>query len=77
MATSIAHQNNGEFDFRFKDGKFNPFEGAGAISEWMLTVNGYEAKENENNEMTYGFNPNVIDDVIIYISYTARMGKEI
>ncbi|MCQ2063979.1 MAG: neuraminidase-like domain-containing protein [Fibrobacter sp.] len=74
-ATSTAHKSGNKFDFRFNGDKFNPFEGAGAISLWNLSVNGYEAKEDENNEMTYGFNPNVIDDVIIYISYTARMGK--
>ena len=74
-ATSTAHKSGDKFDFRFNGDKFNPFEGAGAISEWNLTVNGYEAKEDENGQMTYGFDSNVIDDVIIYVSYTARMGK--
>ncbi len=74
MATSTALKESGKFDFRFKGDKFNPFEGAGAISEWKLTVNGYEAKK-EDDETINGFTPSVIEDVIIYISYTARMGK--
>ena len=69
MATSTAHKEAGKFDFRFRTDKYLPFEGAGAISTWSLTINGFEK----------GASPNAylgkIDDVVVYISYTARMGK--
>ena len=74
-ATSMAHINDGRFSFEFKTDKFAPFEGAGAISNWNLTITGdpsqMAGKDSENNDSKYS-----VDDVILYISYTARIGKE-
>ena len=70
MATSTAHKEAGKFDFTFGTDKYLPFEGAGAISRWSLTINGFENGETPNAYL------NKIEDVIIHINYTARMGKE-
>ena len=70
MVTSTAHKEAGKFDFRFRTDKYLPFEGAGAISKWSLTINGFE---NEESSAAY---LNKVEDVIIHIHYTARMGKE-
>jgi len=81
MATSTAHQESGKFAFVFSTDKFRPFEGAGAISNWSLSVNGIKntgvEKKNDNDVIDYTFKTSSIKDVIIHISYTARMGKEI
>jgi hypothetical protein len=75
LATSMAHIYEGRFDFNFKTDKYSPFEGAGAISSWNLSIKGdpsqIEGKDSSGNDSKYS-----IDDVIIYISYTARKGKE-
>ncbi len=76
MATSTAHKEAGKFDFRFGSDKFLPFEGAGAVdSKWSLIINGYNITNNDENKVGDTLNPNDIEDVIIHISYTARMGK--
>ncbi len=75
MATSTAHQESGKFDFRFGSDKFLPFEGAGAISKWTLTINGYDNTRDSGGSTDHDLNLNDIEDVVIYISYTARMGK--
>ncbi|MBO7552354.1 MAG: hypothetical protein J6T62_12705, partial [Fibrobacter sp.] len=75
LATSMAHIYEGRFDFNFKTDKYSPFEGAGAISSWNLSIKGdpsqIEGKDSSGNDSKYS-----IDDVVIYISYTARKGKE-
>ena len=61
MATSTAHQESGKYDFRFSSDKFLPFEGAGADeTSWTLSISGANGCD--------------IEDIIIYISYTARKG---
>jgi hypothetical protein len=74
-ATSTAHHKSGKFDFVFSMDKYKPFEGAGAISKWSLAINGF--LNTWNNNAAHNFNTNNIKDVVIHISYTARMGKEI
>ena len=74
MATSTAHQESGKFDFRFGSDKFLPFEGAGAVdSKWSLEVNGFD--NTGDSYETHSLTLKSIDDVIIHLSYTARMGK--
>lgn len=61
MATSTAQQDVDKFVFNFSKEKFSPFEGAGADKmRWCLTIP--------------GINENDIDDIILYISYTAKKG---
>ncbi len=76
MATSTAHKEAGKFDFRFGSDKFLPFEGAGAVdSKWSLTINGYKITGAGENKTGQILGPGDIEDVIVHISYTARMGK--
>lgn len=66
IATSSAQMDAGMFDFNFRDERYLPFEGAGAVSSWTLTL----AKEFRQ------FDYNTISDVIMHISYTAREAKQ-
>ena len=76
MATSTAHKEAGKFDFRFGSDKFLPFEGAGAVdSKWSLTINGYKITGAGENKTGQILSPGDIEDVIVHISYTARMGN--
>ncbi len=76
MATSTAHQESGKFDFRFGSDKFLPFEGAGAVdSKWSLEITGFDNTRNNDEGTSHSLNLSKIEDVIIHLSYTARMGK--
>ncbi|PWK86838.1 Tc toxin subunit A-related protein [Hallerella porci] len=75
MATSTAHQESGKFDFRFSSDKFLPFEGAGAISTWTLKITGFDNTRDDSEETNHALDLSKIEDVIIHLSYTARMGK--
>lgn len=60
IATSSAHLAANEFNFKFVDEKYCPFEGAGVESSWRLSIPNIQSSQ--------------IDNVIIIISYTARKG---
>lgn len=62
--TSGAINDAGMFDFNFRDERYLPFEGGGAISEWQL----------ELPSKIRAFNYDTISDVLITISYTALDG---
>jgi hypothetical protein len=65
MATSLGHiEKTGEFS-SYNSEKASLFEGYGAISQWSLEIRGLD-KEADN------LYP--IDDVLIYLTYTARKG---
>ena len=65
MATSLAHlEKTGEFS-SYNSEKVSLFEGYGAVSQWSLEIRGL-SKESDN------LYP--IDDVLIYLTYTARKG---
>ena len=62
VATSTGQGDAGVFELSFRDEKYMPFEGAGAVSEWRL-------------ELPSHFRPfdyHSINDVILNISYTAE-----
>lgn len=76
MATSTAHQENGMYNFSFGTDKFRPFEGAGAInSSWELEITGFDNTRISEPETDHSLDTSKIEDVILYVSYTARMGK--
>ena len=76
MATSTAHQESGKFDFRFGSNKFLPFEGAGAVdSKWSLEITGFDNTRDNDEGTNHSLDLSKIEDVIIHLSYTARMGK--
>jgi Tc toxin complex TcA C-terminal TcB-binding domain len=64
ISTSSAQNDTGTFEFSFRDERYLPFEGAGAISEWELKL----------PSIIRSFDYNTISDVIIHVSYTAKDG---
>jgi hypothetical protein len=64
IATSNAQNDNGLFELNFRDERYLPFEGAGAISTWQLEL------PHENNQFDFS----TISDVILHLRYTARDG---
>ncbi|BAZ33812.1 hypothetical protein NIES4074_63260 (plasmid) [Cylindrospermum sp. NIES-4074] len=62
ISTSSANNDAGVFELNFRDERYLPFEGAGAISTWQL----------ELPSKLRPFNYDTISDVIIHISYTAK-----
>lgn len=61
IATSHAQSDSGMFDFSFRDERYLPFEGAGAVSQWKIELPAVYAQ----------FDYNSISDVILHINYTA------
>jgi hypothetical protein len=62
IATSTAQRDSGMFELTFRDDRFLPFEGAGAISQWQLELPGPVPQ----------FDYDSISDVILHVSYTAK-----
>lgn len=62
VATSNANNDGGTFELNFRDERYMPFEGAGAISTWNL----------ELPDKLRQFDYDTISDVIMHISYTAK-----
>jgi hypothetical protein len=66
IATSNGQNDDGLFELSFRDERYLPFEGAGAISQWHL-------------QLPSGVTPfdfNTISDVILHLKYTAREGGD-
>lgn len=64
IATSHGQNDSGVFELNFRDERYVPFEGAGAISNWNL----------ELPTAVKLFDYNTIADVVMHIKYTAREG---
>jgi hypothetical protein len=62
IATSTGQNDAGVFEVNFRDERYLPFEGAGAISRWSLEL---PAAQNR-------FDLNSVSDVILHLKYTAR-----
>jgi hypothetical protein len=62
IATSTAQNDAGLFELNFRDERYLPFEGAGAISRWRL----------ELPTAARQFDYHSISDVVLHLSYTAR-----
>lgn len=61
IATSHGQNDAGMFELNFSDERYLPFEGAGAVSEWRISL---PPKSNQFDFAT-------ISDVILHIRYTA------
>jgi hypothetical protein len=62
IATSTAQNDSGMFEVNFRDERYLPFEGAGVISQWLVSMPlDCNAFDFEN-----------ITDVIVNLKYTAR-----
>ena len=66
IATSSAREDSGLFELNFRDERYLPFEGAGAISTWRIEL---PTKFKQ-------FDYDTISDVVIHVRYTAREGGE-
>jgi hypothetical protein len=64
IAASNAQNDSGLFELSFKDERYLPFEGCGAVSSWRL----------ELPSQVRQFNYHTISDVILHVKYTARDG---
>jgi hypothetical protein len=62
VAASTAQNDAGVFELSFRDERYMPFEGMGAISQWSLSL----------PKAFRQFDYQTINDVIISISYTAE-----
>ena len=67
IATSKAQIDAGVFEFSFRDERYMPFEGAGAISDWSLTL----------PKTLRVFDYATISDVILHLDYTADHDREL
>jgi hypothetical protein len=66
IATSSGQSDPGLFELNFRDERYLPFEGAGAISTWRL----------ELPQAFPQFDYTTISDVVVQLSYTAREGGD-
>ena len=64
IATSSGQNDSGMFELNFRDERYLPFEGAGAISTWQIEL----TQERELRQFPY----ETISDVILHVRYTAR-----
>jgi hypothetical protein len=61
ITTSSAQNDSGMFEMNFRDERYLPFEGAGAISTWAIELPPAYAQ----------FDYNSISDIILHVKYTA------
>ncbi|MFS8979720.1 neuraminidase-like domain-containing protein [Cupriavidus necator] len=64
IATSHGQNDSGLFELNFRDERYLPFEGAGAVSRWRI----------ELPQETNAFDLNSLSDVVLHLKYTAREG---
>jgi hypothetical protein len=62
IATSSAQNDSGVFELSFRDERYTPFEGAGAVSKWRLDL----------PKNLRQFDYQTISDVIFRMSYSAE-----
>ena len=66
IVTSSAQQDSGMFEPNLRDERYLPFEGAGAVSTWTLTL----------PDKFRPFDYETISDIIVHIRYTARDARD-
>lgn len=64
IATSNGQNDSGMFELNFRDERYLPFEGAGAISTWQLEL----VADRSLRQFDY----DTISDVILHLRYSAR-----
>jgi hypothetical protein len=64
IVTSTAQNDAGLFEFNFRDERYLPFEGAGAISTWQIEL----APDSDLRQFDY----DTVSDVILQFRYTAK-----
>jgi hypothetical protein len=71
IAASNAQNDSGMFELSFRDERYLPFEGAGAISNWALELFNDRGSDDFGKPLRQ-FDYGTITDVVIHIKYTAR-----
>ena len=66
MVASLVHEKLNEGFASYNSDKLGAFEGCGTISKWTLELNGLTRERDEDDYP--------IEDVIVYLTYTARDG---
>lgn len=67
IVTSSAQNDSGVFELNFRDERYLPFEGAGAISTWIL----------ELPSTIRQFDYTSISDALLHVKYTAKNGGDV
>jgi hypothetical protein len=67
IATSNSQNDSGLFELNFRDERYLPFEGAGAISTWRIQL------PKDFRQFDY----DTISDIVMHMRYTAREGGEV
>jgi hypothetical protein len=66
IATSSGLNDSGMFELNFRDERYLPFEGAGAVGRWRIDL------DPDCNR----FDLETISDVVLHVKYTARDGGD-
>src|SRR5439155_5209011 len=78
IAASNAQNDSGVFELSFRDERYLPFEGAGAVSDWSLELfNDLPGNNPDPGNPDFGkplrqFDYTTISDAILHVKYTAR-----
>ena len=78
IAASSGQNDSGVFELNFRDERYLPFEGAGAISEWSLELfSDLPANNPDPAKPDFGrplrqFDYSSITDAVLHVKYTAR-----
>ncbi len=70
IAASNSQNESGVFELSFRDERYLPFEGAGAISAWSLEL--FSDNSADFGKSLRQFDYGTISDVILHVKYTAR-----
>jgi Tc toxin complex TcA C-terminal TcB-binding domain len=71
IAVSNAQNDSGVFELSFRDERYLPFEGAGAVSEWSLELF-TDPERSDFGTPLRQFDYRTISDAILHVKYTAR-----
>jgi len=71
IATSTGQNDAGVFELNFRDERYLPFEGKGAISKWNLTLTEPVSDDEDDYKQVRTFDFDTISDIILHIRYTA------
>lgn len=78
IAASNAQNDSGVFELSFRDERYLPFEGAGAVSEWSLELfsdlpaNNPDPENPDFGKPLRQFDYSTISDAILHVKYMAR-----
>ncbi|HKH82373.1 MAG TPA: hypothetical protein VKA25_01680 [Gemmatimonadales bacterium] len=70
IAASNAQNDSGVFELSFRDERYLPFEGAGAISKWSLEL--FSDNSADFGKPLRQFDYDSISDAVMHVKYTAR-----